>query len=156
MAKITRVQSLGHGRTRIGAVGHGFMDVSATYADNPQGWTVSIEQTNITDPRVREEILSEFRVMEGLETPRPGKRNRIQIINWREHGDYESYCHSGVFAADDDSDVLDETLRLHNVAERGEGDTYETYYVNDDIEFYDGQILEHNGRKFRLSITEVK
>lgn len=63
---ITSVESLGHGKTRIGADGYGWMDVSAVYADTPQGWTVAIERTNIEDEAVRERMLAEYRRREGM------------------------------------------------------------------------------------------
>lgn len=89
--------------------------------------------------------------------------NRIQILNWRQHGDDESGCQIGVFAAEDDGDVIE--MAREQVDEdaspedwedaEGRGDWEHVIYVNDDITIQDGDVLDRNGRKFRVNITEV-
>jgi hypothetical protein len=90
-------------------------------------------------------------------------KNRIQVINWRTHGSNESYCITGVFAANDESDLITEVR--HQVDEDATEEEFDqaeermdwdhVIYVNDDFTFEDGQILKHNGRSFRVNITEV-
>jgi hypothetical protein len=86
-------------------------------------------------------------------------KNRIQIVNWRNHGDDESSCTIGVYSHEDLTDELLDArgkLGLKTDPDWEENDDYENgYYVNDDITIENGQIMEHNGRKFRISIREL-
>lgn len=91
--------------------------------------------------------------------------NRIQILNWRQYGDDESYCYVGVVAADDSADCraeiqaqVDEDANEEDFEGAEErGDWEHVIYYNDDIDIWDGEVLEGtNGRKFLVTITEVK
>lgn len=89
-------------------------------------------------------------------------KNRIHILNWRQHGDDETYCRIGVYGADDDGAVdteIDVELgRTEEVLARdpeSAEDWEHVVYVNDDILFADGDVLEHKGRRFRVRIEEV-
>ncbi|MBO0695832.1 MAG: hypothetical protein J2P56_06985 [Verrucomicrobia bacterium] len=91
-------------------------------------------------------------------------KNRIDIENWRKHGDNENYIYMGVFAADDNTTSQEEIQKQvdedydwdqdDDDAER-RGDYAHVIYYNDSFTIEDGDILEHNGRKFRVSIEEV-
>jgi hypothetical protein len=84
-------------------------------------------------------------------------QNRIELVNWRFHGAHESYIQIGVFGRNDKTGVRDEIEEEHDI-ERNEFDEVpdETYYVNDKITILSGDIVQHKGRKFRITITEVK
>jgi hypothetical protein len=55
------IESLGNGKVRVHVPGVGYADLSAVYADTAQGWTVEVEQTNITDAAALEQIVREYR-----------------------------------------------------------------------------------------------
>jgi hypothetical protein len=89
--------------------------------------------------------------------------NRIQILNWRQHGDDESYCLFAAYGADDPTFASEEIEQeidpdydwnQDTMPEERE-DWEHVYYVNDDITIKDGEVVLHNGRKFRITITEV-
>jgi hypothetical protein len=89
-------------------------------------------------------------------------RNAIRIVNWRRHSDDESHLQMGVFAAGDPGDVhleiedkIDPEYDWKQDAERAE-DWERVYYVIDDVVIADADVIEHNGRRFRVSITEVE
>jgi len=88
---------------------------------------------------------------ESMKKPRriPG---RIEIINWRCHGDEESYCWLGVY---------------RKAAKRGLQEEIEEYqkrehklgaeiYINDTIKYGDGQVITHNGRKWLVRVEEIR
>lgn len=91
-------------------------------------------------------------------------KNRIEIVNWRRHGADESYCYLSAYAADDIANAHDEIekqvdadydwLQDTDAEEREDWD--HVLYFNDEILIEDGAVLEHNGRKFRVQIAEVK
>ena len=86
-------------------------------------------------------------------------RGRVEILNWRKHGDDESYCRVEVFGADDATEVetLVEKENGVRVGAEDEGDYGATYYVNDDITIADGDTMtSHDGRKFRIGVTLAK
>jgi hypothetical protein len=87
----------------------------------------------------------------------PGEsRGRIQILNWRRHGDNESYCQIEVFAADDtfDTQSLIEAEHKVRAGAEDEGDYAATYYVNDDITLHDGDIrVTHDCRRFLVRVV---
>lgn len=98
--------------------------------------------------------------------------NRIEIVNWRKHGDDENYCYLGVYGADEATTAqqeiqkeVDEDFDWDNGYRNEKGEQIDAeeaedwdhvIYVNDEYLFEDGQILAHNGRKFRVRIEEVK
>jgi hypothetical protein len=99
---------------------------------------------------------------------------RLQILNWREHSDDESYVRTGVYPPGSLQTVQGELhaemladeqpggVFVNEYEDDGEGGVHLvgykdiSYYVNNNITFEDGQIIEHAGKKFRISITEVK
>jgi hypothetical protein len=92
----------------------------------------------------------------GMRSASAALRGRVQILNWRKHGDDESYCRIEVFAVDDGAEIQDRVEEEYNVR-RGaeeEGDYAATYYVNDDLNFADGDILiARDGRRFRIGVV---
>jgi hypothetical protein len=93
--------------------------------------------------------------------------NRIQIVNWRSHGDEESYCRWEALSAEDPTDVEDlikasvgytpEEIAedYHTEAESNE-DWDKVYYVNDDICLRDGDEFRTNdGKLLKLSFAVV-
>lgn len=88
-------------------------------------------------------------------------RNRIHVVNWRKHGADESTCKIGVYAADDpEGDALREVKEDEGIEDVDDpesvGDFENLVYVNDDFTIEDGQTMEHKGRSFLVTITEVK
>jgi len=87
--------------------------------------------------------------------------NRIQVVNWRGHGDDEAYAFTTVIAAGDPTDAS-ELIRAqycedHDI-DLGELDEEVGHaaYVNDDISFYDGEEIDcHGGKRFRIRIEEI-
>jgi hypothetical protein len=83
-------------------------------------------------------------------------RGRVEILNWRKHGDDESYCRIEVFAADDLTETTSLVEKEYEVraGAEDEGDYDATYYVNDDITISDGDIMtSHDGRRFRIGVV---
>jgi hypothetical protein len=83
-------------------------------------------------------------------------RGRVEVMNWRKHGDDESYCRVEVFGADDNTDTgtLIEKENAVRVGAEDEGDYAATYYVNDHITIADGSIMtSHDGRRFRIGVV---
>lgn len=88
--------------------------------------------------------------------------NRIEVIQWREHGDDEDGLEVFVFGADQQIDDLLPLLReIHSIetppaiGEWDEGVPGTIYSENHRV-FADGQVIEgNNGRKFRINITEL-
>ena len=77
----------------------------------------------------------------------------MEILNWRKHGDEESYCRVEVFAMNDITDTGSMVEKEYNVRSgaEDEGDYDATYYVNDDITIADGDVMTtHDGRRFRI------
>lgn len=74
---------------------------------------------------------------------------RIEILNWREHGDDESFVAHAVYGEGQESDLQKRLMEEHEITDAVK------FYVNDDITIEDGQVLTSGGRKFRLNITEV-
>src|SRR5881398_2035921 len=98
-------------------------------------------------------------------------KNRIELVNWRKHGDDESYTTFAFLAADENESLISQIeadiAEEHGVTseavreslEENDGCNFDlVYYVNDDVEFADGDVLEdgRSGRAFRITITEVK
>ena len=89
--------------------------------------------------------------------------NRIQIVNWRIDGDDESYNYFAVYPASETTTAMEEIQQEvdadyewdQDETPEDRGDLEHTIYVNDDITIVDGEVLHHNGRKFRVTITEV-
>ena len=83
-------------------------------------------------------------------------RCRVEILNWRKHGDDESYCRVEVFGASDATQtesLVEKEYDVRSGAE-DEGDYGATYYVNDDITIWDGDIMvSHDGRRFRIGVV---
>ena len=97
-----------------------------------------------------------------MKRPPQASLPRIQILNRRQRGADESYCTIMVFNAGDERDALEMVRQENNIPEDPEGSAerrreWEAVpYVNDDITFADGDVLETaDGRKLRLSLTEV-
>jgi hypothetical protein len=90
-------------------------------------------------------------------------KNRIQIINWRRHGDDENYVLMAVFAADQEGNAIElaqdqvdpdyDWTQAEGAEERE--DYAHVIYVNDDFEIVDGEVIRNNGRAFRITIEEV-
>ncbi len=83
----------------------------------------------------------------------------MEILNWRRHGDDESFCRIEVFAADDNTETESLIEKEYDVRRGAENDAdyAATYYVNDDIVIADGDIMiSHDGRKLRVAITLVE
>lgn len=88
-----------------------------------------------------------------------GSLGRLEILNWRKHGDDESRCRLEVFAVHDLSETTAMVEKEYSVQVGAEeaGDYDATYYVNDDITISDGDIMtSHDGRRFRISIVQVE
>jgi hypothetical protein len=90
-----------------------------------------------------------------------GNGNRISIIQWREYGDDEDSLRIVAYPAGD-SDEAAEIRADYDIPEPEEGDEdhfYEgsgtVYFINQD-DIHDGQVLTHNGRKFRINVTEIE
>jgi len=81
---------------------------------------------------------------------------RIQILNWRQFGDDESYARVEVFASSDRTNAQKLVADEHDVHFDGKEDTSHHAYANDDIDIADGDVMvSHNGRRFRVSIEEI-
>jgi hypothetical protein len=92
----------------------------------------------------------------GVKVASTASRGRVQILNWRKHGDEESYCRVEVFATDDITNTASMVEKEYNVrpGAEDEGDYDATYYVNDDITIADGDIMvSHDGRRFRIGVV---
>jgi hypothetical protein len=91
-------------------------------------------------------------------------KNRIQIVNWRSHGDDENYCYFAAYGRNDATTAHAEIQKQvdenydweHNEDPESQEDFDHVIYVNDDYVISNGDVVEHNGRKFRVSISEVK
>lgn len=84
-------------------------------------------------------------------------RGRVDILVWREHGDDDDSLAVDVFAAGDQKTITAIVAKEHGV-KFGDGtpDGRGKGYKSDDYRLADGMVLtSHNGRKFRVSITEV-
>jgi hypothetical protein len=64
--ELSKVESLGHGITRIHAYDIGFADVAAVYSDRTEGWDVEVQQCNVANPRELAQMIEAFRRLEGL------------------------------------------------------------------------------------------
>lgn len=90
-------------------------------------------------------------------------KNRLEIVNWRKHGENESYCYRGAYLAGEQLSAQQEIQSQvdadydwdQDVDAEEREDFEHVVYVNDDIRILDGDVVEHNGRKFRVTITEV-
>ena len=88
--------------------------------------------------------------------------NTIRIFNWRQHGDDENYVRLSAYPDGTEGDPEAEIREQYGIGERtgeeidDDTPTRSTIYVNDDITLASGDVLEHNGRKFRLTIEEVQ
>jgi hypothetical protein len=96
-------------------------------------------------------------------------KKRIEVLNWRRHGDDEAHCRVAAFPAGG-------TRRLHDEVDEEMGITLQDrrrwadlgdaererilegklWYENDYIVFEDGDVIEHGDRKFRVRVQEVK
>ncbi len=96
-------------------------------------------------------------------------KNRIEVLNWRKHCDDEAYCRGAAFPAGDTRTLdheVDEYLDItpenrRRWAEMGDPEPEriaegKLWYKNDHLVFEDGDVIEHNGRKFLIQIEEVK
>jgi hypothetical protein len=92
----------------------------------------------------------------GITPAHTASRGRVEILNWRKHGDDESYCRVEVFSADDSTattSLVEKENNVRNGAE-DEGDYGAMYYVNDDITIADGDIMiSQDGRRFRIGVV---
>jgi hypothetical protein len=77
---------------------------------------------------------------------------RIEIINWRCHGDEESYCWRGVYRKAAKRGLREEIEEYQNTGYRPVAQVY----INDTINFWDGQVITHNGRKWLVRVEEVR
>lgn len=85
----------------------------------------------------------------------------FQIVNWRKHGEDESYCKTGLVLPGED---LTDGIRAELDYPKG-NDDYDAesaedwdrvYYVNDNFYLRDGEVLEHSsGRKFMVRFHEI-
>lgn len=87
--------------------------------------------------------------------------NRIQIVNWRQHNDYESYVRVEAFGGDEpELDLADIIMKEEGLRPCAEDDEEwdKIMYVNDDTEIADGEVFVNKatGRTFLVSIREVK
>lgn len=91
---------------------------------------------------------------------RPEPPVRIQILNWRRHGDDESY--NSIRCYDDASDVVDEIKEYLGWPkdpnfEPELGDTRKLFYVNNDTRIGDGDTFTaSSGLKYRVRFESVK
>lgn len=86
-------------------------------------------------------------------------KGRLEIINWRRHGDDESYCSMAVFGNDDTCSLRALIEAEHGVRMDAEeqGDLDAAYYVNDEFIMLDGAYIEaEDGKNFCISITRIK
>lgn len=94
--------------------------------------------------------------------PRP----RIQVLTWREYGDDESTTRIDAYSGDDKTDTWEDQVKPSLLRENqidsdpedeneDEGDISDIATVDSDIAIHDGDIIETNGRKFKVTITEV-
>ena len=65
--KLDKIESLGHGVTRMHAAGVGYADVAARYRTNLQGWDVEVQQTNVQDATALDQMVLAFRRSEGMD-----------------------------------------------------------------------------------------
>lgn len=91
-------------------------------------------------------------------------KNRIEILNWRSHGDDENYCYLGVYRHHDRATATREVQQQvdpdfdwnQDEDPESQEDYEHVIYVNDHIVIPNGRIIEHNGRKFKVTIREVR
>jgi hypothetical protein len=96
-------------------------------------------------------------------------KNRLEILNWRRHGDDESYCRVGAFPAGDSRTLCDEVDGELGItredrlrwAQLGDGESErirerKLWYVNDHIVLEDGQHIVRNGRTFRIRVQAAQ
>lgn len=88
--------------------------------------------------------------------------NRIEITQWREIGDNEDTLFVSPYPAETDSrkDFLRRVAELCEWTLDADGEIVVDEDVNDytvinEQTIEDGEVLEHNGRKFQIRITEV-
>lgn len=61
------IEGLGWGICRIGARNVGWADVAAVYSDDPRGWNVEVQRTNVVNPDDLAQMVAEFRRAEGMD-----------------------------------------------------------------------------------------
>ena len=92
--------------------------------------------------------------------------NRLQIIEWREHGADEDTLEMYVLGADQPDITKSDIRKKYDIEVEGDPDAEDweepydgspgTIYCPNEIEITDGQELAgENGRKFRIRIEEV-
>jgi hypothetical protein len=86
-------------------------------------------------------------------------KNRLQIVNWREYGDDESFVKIAVFGRDDPGDLVEDIEARRQAQSGGKLPAIDggelSFYVNDDIVIEDGRIWEALDGKYRIRIEKL-
>lgn len=119
-------------------------------------------QTSIDSKSLRVEVV-------GAPKQKQDPPARLQIVNWRGYGDDESYVFTVATGSGDDTKAVelvtkqyceDKEVSIEEFEALKDQDEAETkglaVYINDEMEFHDGQEIEgHGGKKFRIRIEEL-
>ena len=84
---------------------------------------------------------------------------RIELVNWRVHGDDESYVHYEFLRPEENFTFIDEKqqdARTDCRYHQDEDCPWCVVFVNDELTFSEGdEFTDSNGRKYRLRFEEM-
>jgi hypothetical protein len=85
-----------------------------------------------------------------------GNGNVISILQWREFGDDDDTVDVRVYPAGEINPMQDsiDEYEINTEDHDPDNDKYVYFHIWD-MTISDGEILQRNGRKFRINITEV-